>query len=159
MPKRDPVQEALTRLAALKSADDPAALAEGLVPLLADKSSYVVSRAAELAGERSVRAALPQIIQIFDRLLNAPPAKDVGCNAKSALARAIVKLDSGYEAEDVLLLGVRHAHWEAIWGGSADLAVALRGQCAIGLAAMGSRLALRCAVELLAEPDQLPPRE
>src|SRR3954463_11620786 len=78
MPKRDPVQEALARLTALKSADDPAVLAEGLAPLLADKSSYVVSRAAELAGERSVRTALPQIIQIFERLLNAASAKDVG---------------------------------------------------------------------------------
>jgi hypothetical protein len=102
---------------------------------------------------------LPQIIETFDRLLKSPAAKDVGCNAKSALARAIVKLEAGYEAEDVLVAGVKHQHWESVWGGSADLAVGLRGQCAIGLAMMGSREALRRAVELLAEEDLKPPRE
>jgi len=58
-----------------------------------------------------------------------------------------------------MALGIQHACWESIWGGSADVAVTLRGQCAIGLAAMGSRLALRCATELLAESDIKGPRE
>jgi hypothetical protein len=40
-----------------------------------------------------------------------------------------------------------------------DVAVAVRGNAAILLAAMGSTLALRCATELLAEADQLAPRE
>src|SRR5690349_17070919 len=103
MPKRDPVADAISRIATLKSIDDPAELAAGIAPLIGDKSTYVVARAAEVAGERSVRAALPQIIEAFDRLLKAPSTKDPACNAKSALARAIVKLEAGYEAEDVLV--------------------------------------------------------
>lgn len=159
MAMRDPVAEAISRVAALKSVDDRAALSAGLAPLIADNSSYVVARAAQEAGERGVRTLLPQIIETFKRLLNTPPTKDPACSAKLTLAQAIVKLEAGYEAEDVLCAGVHHEHWEPVWGGSTELAAGLRGHCAIGLSMIGSRLALRCAVELLAESDREPPRE
>lgn len=159
MAKRDPTETAIARLAALRAEGDPAALAEALPTLLADKAGYVVGRAAELAAERQVRTALAAILAAFERLLKAATSKDVGCTAKAALARAIVKLEAGYEAEALLLVGRSHAHWEAVWGGQADLAVGVRGQSVIGLAAMGSRLALNAASELLAEPDSRPPRE
>jgi hypothetical protein len=131
-------------------------LEAGLGPLLAGKSTYVVARVAELIGERRVRGLLPQIVQALDRTLSI---KDPGCAARFALAKAAVDLEAGYEAEDVMALGIQHACWEAVWGGSADVAVSLRGQCAIGLAAMGSRLALRSATELLAESDLKGSRE
>jgi hypothetical protein len=92
-------------------------------------------------------------------MLRTPSLKDPGCAARFALAKAAVDLEAGYEAEDVMMLGIKHACFESAWGGSTDVAVAVRGQCAIGLAAMGSRLALRCATELLAEEDMQPPHE
>jgi len=160
MAKTDPAAEAMAKVAALRGALDLAELEAGLGPLLANKSSYVVARAAELAGERRVRPALSRIVETLDRMLRTPSIKDPGCAARFALAKAAVDLEAGYQAQDVMALGVRYACWESIWGGSADVAVALRGQCAIGLAAMGSRLALRCATELLAESDiKGPPRE
>jgi hypothetical protein len=159
MAKTDPAAEAMAKLAVLRSVDDLAELEAGLGPLLASKSSYVVARAAELAGERRVRGTLTRIVEALDRLLRTPTLKDPGCAARFALAKAAVDMEAGYEAEDVMVLGIQHTCWESIWGGSADVAVALRGQCAIGLAAMGSRLALRCATELLAESDMKGSRE
>jgi hypothetical protein len=153
MAKSDPATEGMAKVAALRGAVDLAVLEAGLGPLLASKSSYVVARAAELAGERRVRGTLSRIVEALDRMLRTPSIKDPGCAARFALAKAAVDLEAGYEAEEVMVLGLQHACWESIWGGSADVAVALRGQCAIGLAAMGSRLALRCATELLAESD------
>jgi hypothetical protein len=159
MARTDPATEAMAKIAALRGVDDLAELEAGLGPLLVSKSSYVVARAAELAGERRVRGTLPRIVEALDRMLRTPTLKDPGCAARFALAKAAVDLEAGYEAEDVMALGIQHACWESIWGGSADVAVTLRGQCAIGLATMGSRLALRCATELLAESDMKGTRE
>lgn len=153
MPKSDPAAEAIAKVASLKKIDDLAQLAVELKPLLASKSGYVVQRAAELAGERRVRAVLPKVVETLTRMLSDDKLKDPGCAARFALARAAVDLEAGYEAEEIMERGTRYAAWESVWGGSVDVAVTLRGQCAIGLAAMGSRLALRCATELLAEPD------
>jgi hypothetical protein len=160
MAKIDPAAEGMAKVAALRGVDDLAELEAGLGTLLGSKSSYVVARAAELAGERRVRGTLSRIVEALDRMLRTPTLKDPGCAARFALAKAAVDLEVGYEAEEVMARGIGHTCWESIWGGSADMAVALRGQCAIGLAAMGSRLALRCATELLAEADMKgPPRE
>jgi hypothetical protein len=153
MARTDPTAEAIASLGALRKIDDLTKLAAGLGPLLGNKSSYVVARAAELAGERRVRGVLPHIIEALDRMLRNASTKDPGCAARLGLGKAVVDLEAGYEAEDLMLSGIRHTCFESAWGGTVDVAVALRGQCAIGLAAMGSRLALRCATELLAEPD------
>lgn len=154
MPKRDPTADAIAKLAELKHEPHPAVLATRLTELLADRSGYVIGRAADLAAERDIRASVPSLVAAFTRLLAAAPTKDPGCTAKLALAKALVTLEAGYEAEDAMVAGTRHEHWESSWGGQVDLAVGVRGQCAIGLAAMGSREALHCAAELLAECDQ-----
>jgi hypothetical protein len=160
MAKRDPTADAISKVAALKSVDDPARLAAELTPLLADKSNYVVARAAALAGERDVRALTPVLIDTFTKLLHGPATRDSGCEAKLALAKALVQVEAGLDAEAIATEGARHAHWEGVYGGSVDLGIGVRGHCAIMLAAMGSKHALRVATELLAEHDiNPPPRE
>ncbi|MFT3786991.1 MAG: hypothetical protein QM770_12630 [Tepidisphaeraceae bacterium] len=159
MAKRDPAADAISRVAALKSIDDPNQLADALRPLLAEKSNYIVARAAELAGERGVRPLTPTLVELFEKLLAAPTSKDAGCTAKTSIAKSLVQLEADRDAEAVAERGTRHAHWEASWGGSVDLAGGVRGHCAILLAAMGSKKALRCATELLAERDLKMPRE
>jgi hypothetical protein len=157
--RKDPVADAIARLAALRSVDDPKALATGLNTLLAERASYVVGRAAELAGERSVRDAIPALVSALERVLREPKGDDVGAAAAAALVRALITLEAGYEAEDVALRATRHTRWESVYGGAVDVAVAVRGNACILLAAMGSTQALRAASELLAEPDQRAPRE
>jgi hypothetical protein len=112
-----------------------------------------------VAAERNVRDVVPALVAALDRVLRHPNSDDVGAAAATALVRALVTLEAGYEAEDVALRATRHARWESTYGGGVDVAVAVRGNAAILLAAMGSTQALRAASELLAEKDQHAPRE
>jgi hypothetical protein len=157
--RKDPVAEAISRLAALRGIDDRKALADGLASALGERSSYVIGRAAELAAERGVRDAVPAVVAALDRNLRDPKSDDVGAAAAHQLVRALITLEAGYEAEEAALRATRHAKWESVYGGAVDVAVAVRGNACILLAAMGSTQALRAASELLAEPDLRPPRE
>jgi hypothetical protein len=159
MAKKDSVAEAIAKLATLRTSDSPRELANGLTAALKERSSYVVAGAASLAAERNVREAIPAIVARLARLFDDAKSDDIGCTAALAMVRALVTLEAGYEAEEVALRALRHARWEPVYGGSVDVAVSTRGNAAILLAAMGSREALRCATELLAEADQRPPRE
>jgi hypothetical protein len=159
MARKDPVADAIARLAALRSVEDRQQLLDGLTAALGERSGYVVARAATLAAARELRDAVPPIVTRLTRLLGDPKADDPGCEASLAMARALVTLRAGHEAEGVAIRLTRHVRWEAVRGGSVDVAVAVRGNAAILLAAMGSTLAMRCATELLAEADQPPPRE
>jgi hypothetical protein len=98
-------------------------------------------------------------VAALDRALRDPRSDDVGAAAAHALVRALVTLEAGYEAEEVALRATRHTRWESVYGGAVDVAVGVRGNACILLAAMGSTQALRAASELLAEPDQVAPRE
>src|SRR3954453_14725597 len=98
--RKDPVAEAIARVAALRAVDDRAALAAGLNALLGERASYVVGRAAELAGERGVRDVVPGIVAALDHVMRDPRSEDVGAAAAHALVRALVTLEAGYEAED-----------------------------------------------------------
>lgn len=159
MAKKDPAADAMTKIAALRHLSDSTELAGALKKLLADKSCFVVSRAADLCAERTISALLPDLIARLTRLLDDPKADDHGCAAALSLVRALVTLEAGYDAEEVALRAARHVRYESVMGGSVDVAVSVRGNAAILLAAMGSTQALRVATELLAEADQRPPRE
>jgi HEAT repeat protein len=157
--RKDPVADAIARIASLRNVDDRPGLADGLTKLLGERSSYVIGRAAELAGERGVRDVVPALVTALERTLRDPRSDDVGSAAAHALVRALVTLEAGYEAEEVALRATRHTRWESVYGGAVDVAVAVRGNACILLAAMGSTQALRAASELLAEADLQQPRE
>ena len=159
MAKKDPVADALARIAALRTIDDPKQLADGIEASLKERSGYVVARVAGLAAERGVRAAIPAIVKRLARLLNDSKPDDPNGAAALEMTRALVTLSAGHEAEDVALVAVRYVRWEPVYGGSVDVGVSVRGNAAILLAAMGSTHATRCAVELLAEPDRPGTRE
>src|SRR4051812_4613282 len=157
--RKDPVADAIARMAALRNLSDAKALVEGLNKLLNERSSYIAGRAAELAAERGVRDVIPSLVAALDRTLRDVKSDDVGAAAAAALVRALVTLEAGYEAEEVALRATRHTRWESVYGGAVDVAISVRGNACILLAAMGSTQALRAASELLAEPDLRPPRE
>jgi len=159
MPKKDPVVDGLAKLAALRGVEDRAALADGLAPLLNDRTGYVVTRVANLAAERGVREVVPNLIARLEKFIRDPKSNDSGCEASLAIVRALIALEAGYEAEAVAVAATRYVRWEPVYGGSVDSAVSVRGNAAILLAAMGSTQAVRCAVELLATGDSAGPRE
>ena len=159
MAKRDRIAEAVATLAELRAVEDRAALAIGLTKLIEEKAGYVVARVANLAAERSVRDLIPAIVDRLKLLINDPKSNDPGCEASLAMVRALVTLEAGYEAEDIAIAAMKYERREPVYGGSVDSAVAVRGNAAILLAAMGSPQAVRWIGELLAEPDLGGPAE
>lgn len=159
MAKKDPAADAMAKIAQLRHVSDPAELTAGLKKLLAEKSCFIVSRAADLCAERTMSVLLPDLVARLTRLLDDPKSDDFGCAASLALVRALVALEAGYDAEEVAIRASRLVRFESVMGGSVDVAVSVRGNATILLAAMGSTQALRVATEVLAEADQRPPRE
>jgi len=159
MAKKDPVADGLAKLAVLRATEDRETLADGLASLLNDRTGYVVTRVANLAAERGVREVVPNLIARLEKFIRDPKSNDSGCEASLAIVRALITLEAGYEAEAVAIAATRYVRWEPVYGGSVDSAVAVRGNAAILLAAMGSTQAVRCAVELLATEDSGSPRE
>jgi hypothetical protein len=111
----------------------------------------VVARAAELAGERLCYELEPVVIAAFRRLAALDHRADPGCQAKGAIARALVGLDCLDAA--VFREGIRLRQPEPVWGGSIDTAADVRASCAMGLAATGDPRALIDLVALLADPE------
>jgi HEAT repeat protein len=134
-------------LSALDAGDGCEALAAAL-----DHAHYrVVARAAELAGERLCYALEPALIAAFRRLAALEHPADPGCQAKGAIARALVALDcldAGVYREGIAL-----RQPEPVWGGTTDTATDVRASCAMGLAASGDPRALIDLVALLADAE------
>ena len=115
----------------LQSAADRAVSSAVLEPFLADKHFRVVSKAATLAGERSLLDLTPQLLSAYARFLEDPVKRDPNCIAKGAIARALVNL--GCDDVDFYLAGIRYTQPEPVWGAAADSATDVRCSCALGL--------------------------
>jgi HEAT repeat protein len=119
--KNDPILAALERL----SAADPA----GLGKALDSKSNLVAAKAARLIGEGLHLEFVPQLSRAFLRFLEKG---DKGCDALTAIGRALVLLDC--DDAELWRKGIRHVQMEPGWGGSRDSAAELRAISAMGLA-------------------------
>jgi len=119
---------------------------------LADRSNYVIERAAQIVGESELQSLLPDLLKAFERLLTDPLKKDKGCAGKTAIAKTLVQL--GYDDPEFYRKGIAYTQTEPLWPREKDTASKLRGICAVGL--IGSTTSLevlnRCA-ELLADPE------
>ncbi|MBK8713779.1 MAG: hypothetical protein IPN32_03430 [Deltaproteobacteria bacterium] len=96
-------------------------------------------------------AALPDA---FARLSADPIARDAGCHGKTAIARALDRLERWHD--DVLLAGVRWVQREPVWGGSADTAAQLRAVCGMALVHARSGRAMVEIALLLADAEAAP---
>jgi len=149
MPKKATVKQTPDPTAVLRRIDD-AGCAE-LGEALSHGHYRVVARAAELAGERLCYELEPALITAFRRLAALDRRADPGCQAKGAMARALVGLDCLDAA--VFREGIRLRQPEPVWGGSIDMAADVRASCAMGLAATGDPRALIDLVALLSDPE------
>jgi HEAT repeat protein len=134
-------EEKLEALNALDPAADRTVQNATIEKYLADKHFRVVSRAARLAEERSLRERVPNLLSAYERFLEDPVKRDPHCIAKQAIARALVTL----ECDDVafFLKGIRYQQLEPVWGGSADTAIDVRCSCAMGLVGTGYSRAIQ----------------
>lgn len=151
MAKSRALEDALAALQALR--DDPGSerTLAALRKALGDKSSHVVAKAAQIAGEFEISALTPDLVAAFDRFMAQPPKADPGCRAKAHIADALYQI--GYDDERVFLRGIRHVQLEPVYGGKMDTALELRGACALGLVRMSYPEVLTELADLLADPE------
>lgn len=145
----------LAELEALRSDPSSVATLTALRAALRDRSASVAAKAAKLAAEFGRRELLPELTQAFDRFLTDAARTDPQCWAKNAIAAALRTL----RADDPgpWLRGVAHVQFEAVWGGKADTAAALRSACALALLdcdAVGAAQLLPILADLLADPEK-----
>jgi len=100
---------------------------------LANRSNFLVAKAARLAEDASLADLVPDLVAAYDRFFINAEKTDPQCWAKNALSRALAKLEC--RDKDVFLRGLRHHQMEPIWGGRSDSAGTLRATCAHALVA------------------------
>jgi len=145
----------LEAIAGLRFLPDAAAAEEPLRKFLRkDKSNYVVSKAASVAGEMNLRVLVPDLVDAFDRFLLDAAKSDPQCWAKIAIIKSLK--DLGHDDAAVYLRGMAHVQHEPVWGGTADTAGPLRGASCLALCSCSlPRLEiLTRVVDLLADPEK-----
>jgi HEAT repeat protein len=152
---KEAFERKLEALASLR-ASPPDAAVEPLRKALKDRSNYLVSKAAALAGELRLTALIPDLLHAFDRFMLDPAKTDPQCWAKNSIAKTLKDLN--YDDPAVFLRGIGHVQMEAVWGTSVDTALTLRGACALALVActLDRQSILTRLVDLLA--DETPVR-
>jgi HEAT repeat protein len=153
MPKAPAVEESLTQLKTLRTmAPSSPEFRQALTKALGGKINLLAARAATYVGELRLADFVPALAEAFKRFMHEAEKTDKGCPAKTAIAKALVDMEVGADADAVYLAGVRHVQREPVWGGSEDSAGELRGYCVLGLALMNHRGVMAEIVDLLVDP-------
>jgi hypothetical protein len=150
----DAFKAKLARVEALRSADDLDLVLAGVRKALRDRSNYIVAKAAAIAGERSILAAIPDLLAAYEGLFGDDAATvDPLVLAKTAIAQALKDLD--YRVAEPYRRGLAHVQLEKVWGGSEDHAGKLRATCAHALVAcdIEVRPLLDALIDHLVDPD------
>jgi HEAT repeat protein len=151
MGKAPSTEEALLAIRQIRDAPDGFDLKRDLAPFLNHKSNHVIAAAADTAGRFELGSFCPELVEAFLELMKKPAARDPGCKALIAIAKALATMDQ--PAPQVYFAGIRHVQKEGSFGPPVDAAAALRGLCAQGLVRMTHPDALLECVTLLADPE------
>jgi hypothetical protein len=152
--KPDPVEQALDRLAALKSeAGGPGVAAESVAAeikaFLKNRFNLVVAKAAKIAGQTRATGLVPDLLAAFHRLMENPSKLDKGCAATTEIVSALYEMD--HTEPEVYLLAIRHVQMEGSFGPPVDAAAKLRAISALALARTRHPAALDEIVPLLVD--------
>jgi HEAT repeat protein len=147
--KNDPIQLALGRLDEIELQTPEGR--KQIAKALAAKSNLVAAKAARIAGYARMSELKDDLAAAFHRFLARGAEVDKGCQALTAIARALFALD--YDEYELYLAGMRHIQKEASFGPPVDTAVELRAVCAMGLAGSRYRQKLHALVDLLVDPE------
>lgn len=136
---------ALVALRGLADSPDRQAL---LLKALDDKVNYIAALAAEALGDGADYTGADAMLAKFLCLQEEGPRRDPGCHIRGHLAFGFGRL--GYvRASDALRLGIRTVQIEAVGGVPFDTAAHLRANCALALAEIRDRDAVRDIAPLL----------
>lgn len=120
-----------------------------------NRNNFIVAKAARLAEDNNLIAAMPEMMAAFDRFFVNAEKADPQCWAKNALSRALSKL--GCRDKDVFLRGLHHHQMEPVWGGRSDSAGTVRSNCAHGLVGcegLSNADLLLLLIDLLVDADK-----
>jgi HEAT repeat protein len=164
MAKRQTTETKLAQLKELRNEPHASSAQEQLRKALADRSSYVAARAAEIIGEFEIRALAPDLLAAFNRFMidrssgsdeKAVPQRDPQCLAKTAIAEALVRIE--HDDREFFRKWIHYSQPEPVWGGTQDSAAQLRGTCALGLVqstCVDTISVLNHLAELLVDPEK-----
>jgi hypothetical protein len=147
------LEELIAQVNQFRQAPTAEATIAGLRQILSSKYSVAIAAAAKLIGESAVSELVPDLVTAFDRLMDKPLERDIGCTGKFRIAEALYKM--GRSEADLFLQGIRHRQMEPVWGGQEDTAPSLRGVCALGLVQMSYPDVMSELADLLADPIPL----
>jgi hypothetical protein len=125
--------EQMAALEALKGRELDADAVALIKKSLANRSNFLVAKAARLAEDAGLADLTPDLAVAYDRFFTNAEKTDPQCWAKNALSRALAKLEC--RDKDVFLRGLRHHQMEPTWGDRSDSAGTLRATCAHALVA------------------------
>ena len=141
------------RLAALRALREqsltPALIAE-LRKSIGDRSNLIVAAAASIAGEKTLVELISDLEAAYGRFLVNPLKDDKLCRAKTAVIRALDKME--HRNPDVFLKAARHVQLEPVWGGTEDSAPPLRSAALVALARVEGVASLPMLVDAMVDP-------
>jgi hypothetical protein len=144
--RREPLEEALSRLRAIRDPNSADAREE-LMNAPSHGASILVERAAKIVADAELEGFETPLKAAFERLLEGGAELDAGCGGKIAVVASLAKL--GLPADDVFLKAVHHVQREY----KEDTAAGLRARAIVALAESGYGGMLEKAVELLLDPE------
>ena len=132
MKKPSKIEEAYSSLERLSRGQMNSEAASEIKKALTGSISLLVSKAADIVGDKSLRKLIPELIAAFHRFMADKGRADKQCLAKISIVNALNKLE--YQGSDVYIAGARHVQMEPAYGEMIDAACDLRCGCAFGLA-------------------------
>src|SRR5260370_7060522 len=150
--------EQMAALDALKGCELDADAIALIKKSLANRSNFIVAKAARLAEDGGLADLLSDLLAAYDRFFVNAEKTDPQCWAKNALSRALAKLE--YRDKDIFLRGLRHHQMQPTWGGRSDSAGTLPANSALALVGcdgLDNHPLLVLLLDPLADPDQLLP--
>ncbi|HEX8915729.1 MAG TPA: HEAT repeat domain-containing protein [Humisphaera sp.] len=146
----------LEQLTVLRQVPSSPEFAAALRKALAQASPVLVARAAELCARHGRGELVPDLVAAYERTAARGGADaDRQYVARTAVAKALVDLKAGVEADRVYLHGVRPGGGGSAAASYNDPAAELRAACGFGLVIANHRRALVVNTDLLADPAPL----
>lgn len=130
MPGKRAFEQRTAEIDAFRDAPEKERIA-GLKKALANRSNFLVAKAANIVSELNLTCLTDDLLAAFDRFFEDAEKTDPQCWAKNAICKALAALE--HQDPEVFLRGMRHIQMEPVWGGRSDTAGTLRATCALAL--------------------------
>ncbi|APW63500.1 HEAT repeat domain-containing protein [Paludisphaera borealis] len=150
MAKRASLDDKLAAVRLLRNQPTSPALVAELRKAIADRSNFLASAAAVIAGDKRLVELTPDLEAAYNRFLIDPIKNDKLCRAKVAIVEALDKME--HDRPQTFQNAARHIQLEPIWGGVEDAAVSLRASALLALARIDASGLLTLLVDALHDP-------